>query len=190
MTKKATLTTGAKPADKRPGKAETLDMEQLQVTANAVACFKADDAGNESLTIFADLFGAARDFDSFEILRKLWVKTYTAQGSSVEAARQAFSERMKKAGLKKPQNDSAEAARKRAERAIKKAQQGAAMGAGDANDDGEGGDPKAGAASAAVKAVRMELAPMEAHVVNLIRQGKYEMAAECIAKMADSAALV
>lgn len=168
----------------RPSAPVVLDAEQVQIRDNARACFAADDAGNESLTIFADLFGAARDFDSFESLRKLWVAEYQGQGATPEAARQAFSYRMKQCGLKKPENNSPEAMRKREARAAKKASEASTA------DEGDESTPKDGAGARAAAKVQMELSAIEAHIVALLRAGKYEMAAECIANEKDKAALI
>lgn len=97
-----------------------------------------------------------------------------------DSARKAFNRLTEYLGLSKPQTAAAKA--KQAQRAAKaptKAQDGA-------EDAGEG--VKAGAADAAVAAVQMGLSSIEAHLIALVRAGKFEMAAECIAAMADKAA--
>lgn len=96
-----------------------------------------------------------------------------------DSARKAFNRLTEYLGLSKPQTAAAKA--KQAQRAAAKAKDAPA-----AEDAGEG--VKAGAADAAVAAVQMGLSSIEAHLIALVRAGKFEMAAECIAAMADKAA--
>jgi hypothetical protein len=91
-----------------------------------------------------------------------------------DSARKAFNRLTDYLGLSKPQTAAA------------KAKQAARAKAKPAEDAGE--DSKAGAADAATAAVQMGLSSIEAHLIQLVRSGKFEMAAECIASMADKAA--
>jgi hypothetical protein len=75
-------------------------------------------------------------------------------------------------GLDKPQSE--EAKRKAAKRAADKAAE-----APEADD----ASPKDGAGAQAAARVQMELSAMEAHLISLVRAGKAEMAAQCVAEM-------
>lgn len=91
-----------------------------------------------------------------------------------DSARKAFNRLVEYLGLEKPQT--AEAKAKQAERAKKKPAKAAE----------EDGTPVDGAGDAAAQAVKMELSRMEAHLISLVRAGKFEMAAECVASMAEA----
>lgn len=87
-----------------------------------------------------------------------------------DSARKAFNRLADYLGLTKPQTP--EAAAKAAKRAAAKPQ--------DAGDD----TPIDGAGAEAADAVKMALSKLEAHLIGMLRAGKYEMAAQCVADMA------
>lgn len=92
-----------------------------------------------------------------------------------DSARRAFNRITDYLGLTKPQTAKAKA---------EAARRAAGQPAQEPAQDG----PKAGAADKAAAAVQMGLSSIEAHLIALVRAGKFEMAAECIAAMADKAA--
>lgn len=93
-----------------------------------------------------------------------------------DSARKAFNRLTDYLGLDKPQTAAA-AAKQAARKASAPA--GAASGASEAEDS-----PKAGEADAAVARVAMELSAMEAHLIGMLRAGKFFQAAQAVADMA------
>lgn len=85
-----------------------------------------------------------------------------------DSARRMFGRIVDFLALDKPQTEAARA--KQAARAS-------------SQPDGEA-SPVDGAGAAAAAKVKMELSGMEAHLIGLVRAGKHEMAAQCIADMA------
>lgn len=91
-----------------------------------------------------------------------------------DSARKAFNRLTEYLGLDKPQTQAARA---------KQAARASAKPAGDEDDD----SPKDGAGDAAAQAVQMGLTAIEAHLIGMLRAGKYAQAAQCVADMAESA---
>lgn len=89
-----------------------------------------------------------------------------------DSARRAFNRITDYLGLVKPQTAAAKA--KQAKRAAEAP-------------TAEPEDVKAGAADEATAAVQMGLSSIEAHLISLVRSGKYEMACECIGAIAAKA---
>ena len=175
----------AKKTIKSPSVAKTLNAFEVALRTNAENCASADqgDQAVEFAALFAPLLG---DYAEFETARKAWVTYYCAfmGDAKTTAANQAFSYRMKACGFEKPKNDSAEAMRKRAERAAKKASETATSG-----EDSEA-TAKDGTGAASAAKVKMELTAIEAHLLAMFRAGKFEMCNEFIASQATKAALV
>lgn len=88
-----------------------------------------------------------------------------------DSARRAFNRLTDYLGLDKPQTEAAKA---------KQAQRAAAA------PEGDDSSPKDGAGEAAAAKVKMELSSMEAHIIGLLRAGKFEMATECVAGLAEA----
>lgn len=108
-----------------------------------------------------------------EIQRAFTLGMAEAREIDPDSARKAFNRLTDYLGLTKPQT--AEAKAKQAKRAADKP----------AEDAGEGA--KAGAADEATAAVQMGLSSIEAHLISLVRSGKFEMACECIGAIAAKA---
>lgn len=89
-----------------------------------------------------------------------------------DSARRAFNRLADYLGLDKPQTQAAKA--KQATRA--------AQAPGEDDDT----SPKDGAGEDAAQAVQMALSALEAHLIAMLRAGKYAQAAQCVADMADA----
>lgn len=155
------------------------------INARAIAALDAHVAskGADALAAFRECF-ANCDVPTYNAKRKDWVTAYDA-ARGTEGGAKRFSEIVRAAGVVKPQT--AAAAAKQAKRK--------ASGAGKA---GTAADKrtraakaaiapvpqKAGDGAAAAKRVKMELSAIEAHLIGLIRAGKFVQAAECVASMA------
>lgn len=95
-----------------------------------------------------------------------------------DSARRMFGRIVDFLNLDKPQTEAA------------RAKQAARAAAGPVADAGAEGDdtPKDGAGAAAAGQVKMVLTSIEAHIVGLMRAGKFEMAAQAVADVAESQA--
>jgi hypothetical protein len=91
-----------------------------------------------------------------------------------DSARRMFGRIVDFLGLSKPQTEAARA--KQAKRAAQAPN----------DDDGEA-SPMDGAGAVAAQAVQMALSSMEAHLIGMLRAGKYTQAAQAVADMASSA---
>ena len=157
------------------------------INARAVAALDVHVAskGAEALAAFRECF-ANCDVPTYNAKRKEWVAAYDA-ARGVEGGAKRFSEIVRAAGVIKPQT--AAAAAKQAKR--KASGMGKAGTAADKRTRAAkavGPVPqKAGDGSAAAKRVKMELSAIEAHLIGLIRAGKFVQAAECVASMAPAA---
>lgn len=97
-----------------------------------------------------------------------------ARNIDPDSARRMFGRVVDYLNLDKPQTQKALAEQKR--RAANKGE----------NEQDSDASPVDGAGAAAAEAVKMELSKIEAHIISLLRAGKHEMAAQCIADMADA----
>jgi hypothetical protein len=96
-----------------------------------------------------------------------------------DSARRAFNRVTEYLGLSKPQTQAA---------AAKQAARAKAKPADDAGaEDEDGASPKAGAGAAAAAKVKLELSGMEAHLISMLRAGKFTQAAQAVADMAAAA---
>lgn len=101
-----------------------------------------------------------------------------ARAIDPDSARRMFGRIVDFLGFEKPQTLKARALQ------VKRAAEAKAEGKGEAAEK----TPKKGEAAAAVAAVQMGLSKIEAHLIKLIRAGKFEMAGECIAALAEKSA--
>jgi hypothetical protein len=97
-----------------------------------------------------------------------------------DSARRAFNRVTEYLGLSKPQTQAA---------AAKQAARAKAKPADDAGAEDEDGDasPKDGAGAKAAAKVKLELSGMEAHLISMLRAGKFTQAAQAVADMAAAA---
>lgn len=172
------------PGARKPGKGATflVTQESFDVAFDAGRAYAgAYHAAAEALQpILAPLAGQTTQAavnQWRELQRAFTLGMAEAREIDPDSARKAFNRITDYLGLAKPQTP--EAARKQAQRAAAKPAE--PDGAGAEDDD----SPKAGAGAAAAASVAMELSRMEAHLIALVRAGKFEMAAECVASMAE-----
>ena len=164
-----------------PSLAVVLNVAQLAIRANAVAVADVDlsDALAGRVLEFGVMF-ANKTVDDFKACRADWVAAYIeATGCEPASAGTRFAEMVRASGVVKPQSE--KAAKLQAARAAAKSVVDKAM--GDAGDD-----VKAGVADKATATVKMELSSIEAHIVSLMRAGKFTLAAQAIADMATAKA--
>lgn len=160
---------------------------ELAIRANAadVAAHDVDkNFGATSLefsAMFADL-----SVDDFRTARAAWVAGYVdAMGCDAKSAANRFSEMVKACAVVKPQTP--EAAKLAAKRATDKAAKAAPVKASTATAIDGAGEV---AGLAAGKSVTMVVSSTEAHILQMLRAGKFALAAQCVAHMADDQALV
>ena len=156
------------------------------VVANARAVATLDKQAPAILTQFAAIFGAL-DVPTYKAKRQEWVTAYDAAHGSQSGAKR-FSEVAGRAGVVKPQSPNA---------AAKQAKRNTAKAAAPAKADGRAkavrtekavtkavADVKAGKGEAAARSIKMDLTAIEAHLVTLVRAGKFAQAAQCVADIA------
>jgi len=182
MTKKTvSLVTGNAGATK-PGKGETfvVTQEAFDAAFNAgrtvAGAYAA--AGAILEPMLRPLSGASTETAVAqwrELQRAFCMGMAAERNIDPDSARRQFGRLVDDMGFTKPQTEAAKA--KQAARVKQDSKAGA--------DEGE---PKTGAGAEAAKAVKMELSSMEAHLIQLLRAGKYSMAAECVGGFAQAAA--
>lgn len=166
----------------------TFNATQAALRDNAQAFNAADNGTLADLAVsFATLFDASAfgmkvdaQVEEFANRRACWVNAYDSANEVVGGAKR-FSEIFALTGLKKPQTAKAIAAQTARQLAKELAGEAIAEAKGEAT-------AKDGAGAVAVVGAKLELSKIEAHIITLLRAGKFEMAAECIADMADTAA--
>lgn len=168
-----------------PSKGLTFTGKQLSIASNAKAIATHDAADNFSqrLVDFTSLFNRLT-LDGFKAARECWVINYqTAMGCESISAQNRFAEMVKLAEVVKPQSDAAK--KKQVARAVTKSAIDKAS---------ETTTPvdveKATSAKLAGASVKMELSSIEAHIVSMLRAGKFTLAAQAVALMAEQTALV
>jgi hypothetical protein len=126
----------------------------------------------------------AHSIASWKVARDSFVKGAVTGGATPNAAVVRWARIVDVAKLVKPQSAAqrAKAEAKRVERATSP-QTGAGVGKVTPS-SAAGLHPAIEPATSTAKGVRMELGSMEAHVIGLMRSGKYAQAAQCIADMA------
>lgn len=168
-----------------PSNAVTLNAGEFAIKANAASVAEHDTSVSFGSKVmeFNAIFDAL-DVAEFRLRRACWVAAYVdAMGCSPVSAANRFAEMVKAANVTKPQSD----------RALKEvARRSAAKAATDTLISKVAGIPpeddvKSDVAASAAKAVKMELSSIEAHIVSLMRQGKYVLAAQAVANMAAQA---
>lgn len=173
------LKTGNAGAQK-PGKAETflVTQESFDAAFNAgravAGAFHA--AAQALFPLLSPLSGSSADTavrQWNEYRRAFSLGMAAERNIDPDSARRMFGRIVEFLGLDKPQTEAARA--KQAKRAAQAPQK-----------DADETTPKDGAAAEAAARVAMELSRMEAHLIALVRAGKFEMAAECIGNMADA----
>lgn len=171
-----TLKTGNKDAAK-PGKAVTfiVTQESFDVAFKAGCAYAgAYHAAAEALQpILAPLSGLTTQESVNqwrELQRAFTLGMSDARAIDPDSARKAFNRLTDYLGLAKPQTVAAAAKQARRK---------------DAKPDSKS-DPVPADGAAIAQAVVMELSAMEAHIVAMVRAGKFEMACEAIAGLADT----
>lgn len=144
----------------------------IQTNAQGVAALDYDARAADTAVEFTALFNGLT-VDEFRDARSVWLEAYAAaMGCAKDSAGARFAEMVRATGVVKPQSERAQkvqAARAAAKSAIQTAAET---------------DPKAGAADKALAKVKMELSSIEAHIVSLIRAGKFTQAAQAVADLA------
>lgn len=110
-----------------------------------------------------------------ELCRGFCLGMAEAREIDEDSARRAFGRICDYLGLDKPQTQKAH------DLAVKRAKEREAAG------NAEPANPVEDTGAEAQAAVQMGLSSMEAHLIGLVRAGKYTQAAECVAAMADAA---
>jgi hypothetical protein len=192
MAKTTSLVTGNSKA-RKPGKGSRFLLTQLEADrAGFVGSTFADLDARADLS-YATVAEEIRDIlepmagkvdaavvERWNHVRAAFMEGYGKVKESTDlAAERAWQRLVKALQLDKPQTP--EAARKAAERAAKKAAEAPA-------EDGEASEaddasPMDGAGAQAAAKVVLELSAMEAHLIALVRAGKAELAAQCVADM-------
>ncbi len=164
----------------------SLNATQLAIRANAVAVGELDYSATfaETIMTFGVLF-TLKDVEEFKVCRADWLTGYAeATGCEAVSAVVRFNEMMRAANVTKPQTEKAKT--EVARRAAAKSATSAAISKATAPADTE----KSASAKAAGANVKMELSSMESHIINMLRAGKFTLAAQAIAQMAEKTALV
>lgn len=185
MTKQSNaLKTGNSKATK-PGKGDRFALTQAEhdvaFDAGRAVAGAIHSAAGTLLPLLTPLSGQSSPeaIDRWAHLRAAFVAGFAAERMiDPDSASRAWTRVVDLLGLDKPQSEAARAkqAKREAERAANAPQEA-----------GEGeGSPKDGAGAEAAAKVSMVLSSMEAHLIALVRGGKFEMAAECVAGMADA----
>lgn len=176
-TAKDKLATGNADATK-PGKAATyaVTQEAFDAAFNAGRTYSAAYAvaGAALQPLLTPLSGSDRPeavAQWREFQRAFCLGMAAERAIDPDSARRAFNRLTENMGLTKPQTAAAKAK-----------QAGRAAQAGD-----EEASPKDGAGEAAAQAVQMGLSAMEAHLISMLRAGKFTQAAQAVADMAEAA---
>lgn len=161
----------------------------IVLNARAIAAIDAHvaDKGSAALEVFRSEFGAC-DVATYKAKRAEWVAAYNAARKTEHGAKR-FSEIVRAAGVTKPQTEKARKAQ-----AARKAAGGKAGTAADKRTRASKNQAaiaasavKAGSGAASGRTVKMDLTAIEAHLIGLIRAGKFVQAAQCVADMAEKA---
>ena len=167
----------------RPANAVVLTGAQVDISAHAasVAAFDVSAEAGDLALVFGVIFTAQTNYADFAVARKTWCAAYAgAMGCEHASASKRFQRLCAESGVAVPKATS--------ESAVKKAAQRAAAKASTSGDALEGVGEAA--AVSAIKAIKMELSSIEAHIVNLIRAAKFTLAAQAVADLAGASALV
>lgn len=172
-----------------PSNKSVLTGAQLAIRANAVSVGELDysEAVGTVTLEFGVLF-TTNDVEEFRVCRADWLAGYAdATGCEAVSAVVRFNEMMRAANVVKPQTEKAktEVARRAA---AKSATSAAIVKASDATAPAD--TEKSASAKSAGANVKMELSSIEAHIVGMLRAGKFTLAAQAIAQMAEKTALV
>lgn len=184
------LSTGNKGA-KRAGKGETFIVTQeafdVAFTAGRVVGGAMQAAAEAMLPLLAPLAGQTSETAVAqwnEYRRAFCLGMAAERGIDPDSARRMFGRIADFLGLDKPQT--AKAAAAQAKRKAEADAARAAAGESDEASDEDGPSAKDGAGAGMGGEIRMGLTKIEAHIISLVRAGKFEMAAECIASLADA----
>ena len=149
-------------------------------------------AADQAAELVKAIASQVKDYDTYVSIRAAWIAGLVAERGCKEASGRArWSELYRLTGLPIPCSTSADAKRKAAARAAKKAAKSPAeIKLETGNDAGSVGDaaPPASGKGEAGRIAEIILTAREAHLVDLIHQGKWEEAKSFLAEMATLAA--